>query len=269
MQPSRSATSQLAASAGDGVLLYEQCVDRFIEEISSGQLGPGSRLLSERALASSLGFTRLTVRRSLKELARRGLIDPTGTRGWQVRNTPVSEPPNTLLSFTELAQSRSLAAAATVLRLETREATVDEATELKIAPGSSVVECTRLRSLDEQPIAVETTRLPLVRFPWLQAIDWGGSVHAALKQHDVEPANSSVYVDVITADAEHSHHLQLTSEHSLLRVTGTTFAADGIPISLDEIAYHPNRYRFHAVLTRPTSDRVSPTDADADQQITP
>src|SRR5262245_44385957 len=102
--PSSESPGALAADLASEAPLYQRCLRQIAGEIESGRLSPGTRLQSERALAVSLGFSRLTVRRSLQELARQGLIEPAGNRGWQVPDTPFSEPPNTLLSFTELAR---------------------------------------------------------------------------------------------------------------------------------------------------------------------
>src|ERR1043165_872249 len=68
----------------DSRSLYEACADVLSREIAQGVLKPGQRLASERALADTLGFTRLTVRRALQELAERGLLEPDERRGWQV-----------------------------------------------------------------------------------------------------------------------------------------------------------------------------------------
>ena len=75
----------------DSRSLYETCADVLSREIAQGVLKPGQRLASERALATTLGFTRLTVRRALQELAERGLLEPDERRGWQVCGGPVSE----------------------------------------------------------------------------------------------------------------------------------------------------------------------------------
>ena len=66
----------------DSRSLYESCADGLIREIGQGVLKPGQRLASERSLAEALGFTRLTVRRALLELAKRGVLEPDERRGW-------------------------------------------------------------------------------------------------------------------------------------------------------------------------------------------
>src|SRR6202048_5520723 len=114
----------------DSRSLYESCADVLSREIAQGVLQPGQRLASERSLAETLGFTRLTVRRALMELAKRGLLEPDERRGWQVRGGPVSEPLNALMGFTQMARQRDLVATSRILLLDYREATIDESESL-------------------------------------------------------------------------------------------------------------------------------------------
>src|SRR5712671_297989 len=129
----------------DARSLYESCADVLSSEIAQGTLQPGQRLASERSLADTLGFTRLTVRRALRELAERGLLEPDERRGWQVRGGPVSESLNTLMGFSQMARQRGLIATSRILALEYREATIDEAEMLRVAAGSPMLDLSRLR----------------------------------------------------------------------------------------------------------------------------
>ncbi len=228
--------------------LYAQCAERLSDEIRKG-LRAGAHLPSERALADALGFSRLTVRRALIELGEDGIIEP-GRRGWKVADRHVSEPPNALISFTEMAEYRGLKASAIVLSSIVRAAMLDEADQLRVAPGSALVEGRRVRLLDGQPIAVETLRLSLVTAPWMSGFDWTTSLHAALDKHGVPPQGSSVLIDVVDADIDEAEVLGVEQGRGLLRLTGTTFDQSGAPLSLDNLRYHPDRYRFRATLER-------------------
>jgi GntR family transcriptional regulator len=199
-------------------------------------------------MAQALGFTRLTVRRSLLELASRGFLEPAEPRGWRVKPAPVSEPPSVLMSFTDLATSQGLTPSALVIAHEVRPATIPESDILRIAPGSSVTECTRLRSMDEQPIAMETVRVANSRHPWIVDFDWQSSLHAELRAHAVEPHRSDVYVDVVEGTEQDCELLGAQPGTALLRVEGVTYDGASVPVTLDEIRYHPARYRFRAVL---------------------
>src|ERR1700676_2772556 len=167
MTAQKRSTGAKSSSANlDSRSLYESCADTLSREIAQGVLQPGQRLASERSLAEALGFTRLTVRRALQELAERGVLEPDERRGWQVRGGPVSEPLNALMGFTQMARKRGLVAPSRVLPLKYRKATIDESESLRVAPGAPMLDLSRLRLLDDRPTAIERLRMPMSRVQW-------------------------------------------------------------------------------------------------------
>ena len=95
--------------------LYHRVYREIAQEIESGALQPGDRLPSERWLCDELGVSRATVRRAIEELVADGLVEARG-RGSFVTGDALVEPPNTLMSLSELGRSRGLDASARVLR---------------------------------------------------------------------------------------------------------------------------------------------------------
>jgi GntR family transcriptional regulator len=74
--------SDLEASGGrDADLAYVQIADDIAARIISGELRPGARLLSERALADYYGRSYQTVRRAMEVLRDRQLITTIHGRG--------------------------------------------------------------------------------------------------------------------------------------------------------------------------------------------
>ena len=143
--------------------LYLRVYRLIADEIASGSLGPGDRLPpsgSSRSASACRGrpcggrsasWPRTASSRRRRAAAR---SSPTG---------PLVEPPNALLSFTELGNRHGLQATARVLRLDERPATIEEAEAFGVAPGADLVELERLRLLDAVPVAVDATRFPLAR----------------------------------------------------------------------------------------------------------
>ena len=228
--------------------LYESCATALNREIESGVLRPGQRLPSERSLGDALGFTRLTVRRALQVLARRGLLEPDEHRGWQVRNDRVSDSLSTLVGFTQMAQMRGLVASSRILSLEYRDGTFDESEALRVAPGAPLLDLARLRLLDGQPTAIERLRMPTSRVRWPEGFDFTGSIYAAMESQGIVPTVADAFVDVIDASEAEAGLLGVAPGRGLLRLNCVTTGADGVFISLETSMYHPDRYRFRAVL---------------------
>jgi GntR family transcriptional regulator len=243
----RSSLGRLNATS-----LYETCATALNREIETGALRPGQRLPSERSLGDALGFTRLTVRRALQELAQRGLLEPDERRGWQVRSGQVSDSLSTLMGFTQMAQLRGLVASARILSMQYREATLDESEELRVAPGVPMLDLARLRLLDDRPTAIERMRMPTGRLHWPDGFDFTGSIYAALESQGIVPTVADAYVDVVDATEKEAGLLGVTPGRGLLRMNCVTTDTDGTPVSLETSMYHPDRYRFRAILHKRT-----------------
>jgi len=228
--------------------LYESCAIVLNREIESGVLRPGQRLPSERSLGDALGFTRLTVRRALQVLARRGLLEPDEHRGWQVRNDRVSDSLSTLVGFTQMAQLRGLVATSRILSLRYRDGTFDESEALRVAPGAQLLDLARLRLLDGQPTAIERLRMPTSRLRWPEGFDFTGSIYAAMESQGIVPTVADAFVDVVDASEAEADLLGVTPGRGLMRLNCVTTGSDGVVISLETSMYHPDRYRFRAVL---------------------
>lgn len=167
---------------GGSELLHRRVARAIADEIAAGGLAPGERLPSERELGERLGVSRATVRRALRELAAKGLVESHVGRGSFVAAGPIGEAPNALMSFTELGASRGLATSARVLAARTRPATLDEAELLAVAPGAPLFELERLRLLDGIPLSLDASRVPLALAPGLPDVDFGSaSLYATLE----------------------------------------------------------------------------------------
>ena len=74
--------SDLEAPSGRTAdLAYMTVTDDIAARIAAGELQPGARLLAERELAHRYGVAYGTIRRAMKELRARGLINSVQGRG--------------------------------------------------------------------------------------------------------------------------------------------------------------------------------------------
>src|SRR5439155_6488343 len=104
-------------------LRYQRVEELLTDQIRRGGRPAGSRLPPERALAEHFGVSRVTIRRALNELAHAGVVTRDGNR-WAIPSTAIGEPPNQLMSFSEMAASRGLTPGGRVLDRQVRPATI-------------------------------------------------------------------------------------------------------------------------------------------------
>jgi GntR family transcriptional regulator len=241
----------MAASGPTAVNAYR----KLLTQLSLGAFKPGSRLPSERELASSLGISRTTLRQSLQALAEEGLIVASDRRGWFVPNDVVGEPPNTLQSFSEMARAKGLAAESHVLKKLRRPVQFDEANSLRIPVGSDVLELVRVRSLDGTPICYDSTVIALRVAPQLEHIDLENrSLYEVLSTEcNIEISQSLYSVHAALMGPELASLLRATAESPALIADELTFDRSSTPILRATLTYRADSYRFQANLLRPAT----------------
>jgi GntR family transcriptional regulator len=235
---------------------YEQ-VRRFIaDQIDRGELAPGSRLMSERTLAEHLGVSRVTIRRSLQELVATGLVTASRGRGWYVTPKRLGEPPNALLSFTDMVRAGGGVPRTELLTREEIGADERLAAALGAAPAARLLLLERLRYADTFPFAVTTSWLAASRFAALTDMTLpNGSLYEALKEtFDVVPTRADFVVEARGASARIAELLGLAVGAPVLSVTQTTHDQHGEVFEFGITVYPADHYQFRAtVATNPTT----------------
>ena len=230
--------------------LYLQLTQALAADIASRRLNPGQKLPSERQICETYGVSRVTARRALRALVEEGVVESSRGRGWFVANGPISEPPNMLLSFSAMGRARGLQPASRVLVQRVRPAALDEADALTIAPGAEIFELQRLRLLDGYPVAVDRSRIPLLRCPSLIDVNFEhASLYEVLNAHGGDvPSYADYTVEAVAADADDADLLELDPGGPVLVTTALTYDQDQRPLELGHMVYRGDRYRFRARL---------------------
>lgn len=219
-------------------------------EIASGRMTSGDRLLGERQLCQRFAVSRETIRRALLALRDRGLVEADSTRGWVVTAAAVGEA-NALVSFTEMARGRGLVPSSRVVKAAVRPAAVDEAEELRIAPGTALFDLERVRRLDGVAVALEHSRIPLALAPALPKADLAnGSLYEALRRAGVVPSSADYVLQAIAAEPRQAKLLRVEPGAPLLMVRARTFDGKGRPMELSRNIFRGDRYQFRTTLYR-------------------
>jgi len=232
--------------------LWIQAVNLILDEINSGVLKPGMRLPPERELCAQLNISRVTLRKALGKLVEDGILSASHGRGWYVAQAPTSkEWPNSLESFSETAARMGLVPSSTVLRAEAKPASLDEAEELSIAPGTPLFHLERIRRLNDVPIALDVTRLPLSVAPDVANADFAvDSLYEKLGAAGVEPLRADATIEARGADAALAAELDVEVGAPVLVMRQMVVNSLERPIFVSTITYAGDRYRLRTYFAR-------------------
>ncbi len=225
----------------------------LVTSLQRGEYPPGSRLPGERELSARLGVSRVTVRRALSRLEEEGKLERSAQRGWFANGTVLGEVPSTLQSFTEMATAKGLKPSSKVLSQQVRPATLDEADQLRIAPGAPVLELRRLRGMDGQPICVD---LVVVKLEGAEALADADMTDQSLYERletlcGIRLHRSSYSVQAHAASPEVARLLRCDPGSPVLVGSEVAYTADGQAILVGVNRYRGDAYRFRAELFRP------------------
>lgn len=232
--------------------LWVQTADLIRGEIDKGALKRGSRLTPERELCERLGISRVTLRRALARLVEEGVLSASHGRGWYITQpAPKKEWPSRLESFSETATRMGLPTHSTVLRAQSSAATLDEAEQLGVAPGTALFRLERVRYLGGVPVALDLTRIPLALVPRIEEADFSvRSLYATLAEAGVEPMRADSTIEATKADERTAEHLNLAVGDPLLAMWQLALGARQEPLFVSNIQYAGDRYRLRTSFTR-------------------
>ncbi|MEP7026645.1 MAG: GntR family transcriptional regulator [Actinomycetota bacterium] len=230
-----------------GITVHAQIEDWLAGEIALGSLRPGARLPAEQDLAAWFGVSRMTLRHSLGELARRGLVIKTVGRsgGTFVAEPKLEQDLTTLAGFSEQLRRHGMVAGAQVLTAAGRAAGPAAAAALEIAEGGPVHEVRRIRLADGKPIALEHSMFPAALFPGLLERRLDGSLYELLEeQYGQRPHRAREFLEPVTAGAREAEALKVSEGAPLMLVQRTAYSRSGTPLEFARDLFRGDRTRL-------------------------
>ena len=219
----------------------------LLEEMDSGTLRAGTRLGSERELATRYGVSRGTLRQVLATLESAGLIRRVPGRGG---GTFVSHPkverdlaevhslPRLLARQGYDADTRVISTLMTTPAPRVRDA-------LELDEDSLIVTVTRLRLADGRPMSLDQAFFPVDRFPGLLELPLGGSMYELLRtEYGVEPTEAAEVVEVVHATDKEASLLSISVDAPLLLVRRVTRDTEGRPFEYSKDLFRSDRTKI-------------------------
>lgn len=231
---------------------YDEVVRELVTFVAGSE--PGTALPPERQLATRFGVARTTVRRAIGQLAREGRLSSQQGRGTFVASPPLAQPLR-MTSFSEEMERRGLRPGGRLLGSRVRPATPELADHLAVAPRTPVLEIARLRTADDEPVALETLWVAAGLVPDLDPGDLGaGSWYRLLaERYGLRVTTGSETIGAATVSGRDAAQLGVPDDAPVLDFRRTTRAADGRVVEHVWSRYRADRYRIVADLELPAT----------------
>jgi GntR family transcriptional regulator len=210
-------------------------------------LPEGAALPPERELAIRFGVARETVRAALAQLRLEGRLVRLG-RSTVIAGGKITQPLR-LGSYTEAMREYGITPARVVVGFTRFLADASLAAELGITEQGQVIHMERVVVADEERIGLESTFLPVRRFPrFEQQFSGASSFYAFLRDHGVVLTEAREDIETAPALPREAALLGIRAGAPMLLLHRRSLDEAGEPVEVVRARYRGDRLRLTAVL---------------------
>lgn len=231
---------------------HEQVSGWIREQIDSEVLGVDDQLPSESQLGARFSVSRITVRRALQTLESEGLIYKRQGLGSFVLGAPANQGLVRLTDFVEDMNAAGISARSEVLLMEPEPAAPRIARALEIEEEQQVFRLDRLRFGDDEPIAFDSTWLPVFFARLLGGSDLSKqTIYSILEsEFDIQICCGRYRIEAVNAPNDIAGHLNIPWGRALLLIERTSYSGQQQPVYFQQRYYRCDRVAYELELDR-------------------
>ncbi len=232
--------------------LYAQIEAILAAEIADGTFPAASQLPNEDELVERYAVSRTTIRQTIQNLTRRGLIEIRRGKGTFVLQPKISQELTELSGFVEDMQSLGRQASARLLDKQIVPAGESVARQLAIAAGTLVVRIQRVRLADNAPLSFDETWLPREIGERVIENDLETEpIFSLLEQKYNTPLVEAEYrLEAVSADATVARALGIGLGSPIFLIERTSYTTEHQPVDYERLYYRGDQIRFVTRLAR-------------------
>jgi GntR family histidine utilization transcriptional repressor len=237
-------------SAAKPVPLYERVKLHILQGMQSGEWGDGARLPSEHDLMETLGASRMTVHRALREMSADGLLRRVQGVGTFVRRETAR---SALLEITDISEdilARHHAHRARIVTLEAIRADARLAAEFALRPGAKLFHSEIVHYENEVPVQLEERFINPAFAPEYLKQDFCVQTASRYLQNIAPAAEVEHIIHAILPDARTRELLEIRATEPCLRLQRRTWVTAQSTATSAVLTHPGSRYslgsRYHA-----------------------
>jgi len=225
--------------------IYYQIYQQIKEYILNNEIKPGEKLPSERELEKTLGVSRITIRKAIRDLVSEGFCFKKRGNGIFVSPRRIKFEMEAVKGITNRIKSLGMEIITEVISKKILQGNSIFAAYLNVPIKSRILYLKRLRIINREPLIAENTYLPLDRMPKLENNDFTGSLYEIIKkEYDFYPnyAKGSIISKLVSED--NSRLLNLSLNSHVIEKKVVVYTKHNIPIEFVKGFYCSNRFEF-------------------------
>jgi len=237
--------------------LYAQVEDLLVDRISSGALPVGAQLPSEEELIREFDVSRTTIRTTIQNLVRQGLVEIRRGRGTFVASPRMIQELTELTGFVEDMQVLGRIPTARVVSREVVPADGLVADKLGIAPGTPVVQIRRIRLSDGVPLSFDETYLPEDVGRKVMGEDLTTEPIFTLleERYDTPLVEAQYELEATAATPAVAAALEIPAGSPIFLIDRTSYTLGHRPVDYERLHYRGDQIRFRTRLARRRTHR--------------
>jgi GntR family transcriptional regulator len=232
--------------------LYARIEETLAAEIAQGEYRPGDQLPTEDALLQRFQVSRITVRRAIQNLVRRGLLEIRRGLGTFVLSPRIEAELTKLTGFVEDMSAAGRKATARVISQDVVAASTRVAERLQLAKGTKVMQIKRVRLADGMPISLDETYLPLALGKQIVRNDLRlHPIFSLLEEEYGVPLVEADYeLEAVIASRAVARALQVRAGSPIFQIERTSMTTGNQPVDYEVLSYRGDLVRFVTKLFR-------------------
>jgi GntR family transcriptional regulator len=240
---------------------YAQVQDAIREYIEHGNALPGDQLPSEPDLCRLFDVSRTVIRQALRSLESEGLIVRHKGRGTFIAKPKIGESLfQELTGFYQDMSRKGYPPISRVLKQAVVPANAKVAAFLQLAPETAVICIDRVRYVNDEPIVLVTTYLPLSLCPKLVETDL---THRSLydylqEEYNLVIARGRRILQAIVATEYEARLLEISEGAPLISLQSVSHLEDGTPLEYYHALHRGDRSMFEVELIRAPEKQYVP-----------
>jgi GntR family transcriptional regulator len=232
--------------------LYAQVESILAVGIADGTYPAGSQLPNEDELVERHAVSRTTIRQTIQNLVRRGLVEIRRGKGTFVLAPKITQELTELSGFVEDLQSLGRQASARLLDKQIVPASESVARQLAVPAGTLVVRIQRVRLADNAPLSFDETYLRRTIGERIIENDLETEpIFSLLEQkYDTPLVEAEYRLEAISADTTVARALGVGAGSPIFLIERTSYTTEHQPVDYEKLYYRGDQIRFVTRLAR-------------------